>query len=170
MKKIYSGFILPITMIMIASMTVLTLSLMQSIFIYLKLIHQIEKKHDNFYALEATAIRLANAMDHPGRSECTMNLMDPNQMIEMLERHQGCRYTHKNRHYEYLMDDLGIFPCLKIISNHTRYSSHHWLISVVTSSNASVLQLRIAKPYKDISCDGRDEHLINPGVISWRHL
>jgi hypothetical protein len=170
-KQSEKGFILPITMIMIVTMTILTLSLMQSIFVYLKLIHQIEKKHTDFYELESTVLILAELLKTQERSECIMNTMDPNQIIEMLRQHQGCPYIHKNRSYEYLIDDLGIHPCIKIISKQTPYGSHHWLLTVrAASSRSPILQIRLASPDKVVSCQVMDERFITSGVTSWRYV
>lgn len=162
------GFVFPMTLVMLVIMILLTLSLMQSLFFYLKLTQQINKKHADFYALESTALRLAQSMKAKEGNECTMSMMDPNQMIEMLQIHQGCSYTHRNRRYEYLIDDLGLYPCLKIRTIHGLNSSHHWLITVISLSDSSILQLRIAQPVKILSCDEKIEHMIHSGIMSWR--
>lgn len=163
-----SGFLLPMTMLMLATMTLLTLSSMQSIFNDLKLIQHMKMKHENFHELEMTSLVLAQSAIYSQKDECKMNFMDPNEIIHRLQIHQGCSYVNQHRKYEYLINDLGIYPCLKIQLNQAQYSSHHWLITVISLSDSTLLQLRVAQAGNILNCHGKVEQTIHPGVMSWR--
>ena len=156
---------------MIVILAMLVLSLMQAVFLYLKLGNQLAAKHRALYQLEAVANKFV-LMKH-GRlsSDCIMTETDPNQMVDLLLHNQGCSLINNNRQYYYLIDNLGPYPCLQMKVGERIYSSHHWLISVATAApNQVILQIRVAKPIRAIDCEHKDAHLINGGVISWRHL
>ncbi len=152
-------------------MTLLVLSLLQGVFLYIKLNNQVVKNHKNFYQLEAMAYKLAMKKDGLASSDCIMTETNPNQIVDLLLAKQGCTLTDNNQNYHYLIDDLGLYPCLQVQEDKTIYSSHHWLISVATFlPHQAILQLRIAKPDRAITCERPEVHIINSGVISWRYL
>jgi len=161
------GMILLTTIIMIIVLTMLVLTLLQTVFLYIKVNNQVVSKHEALYQLEAVAHRLLMLENDPN---CVITDGDPNQMIELLRDHRGCLFVDNHRQYDYVIDDLGLFPCLHIVSGNTKYSSHHWLITVSMVGQPDILQLRIAKQAREISCYSLEGRQIHQGVISWRKV
>ena len=156
------------TIVMIVVLTMLVLTLMQAIFLYIKVNHQVVRKHDALYALETVAYSL---MISEKNKECLVHIEDPNQVIEQLSHQLGCVIHDNGREYHYLIDDLGVFPCLQIQLDEKIYSSQQWLISVASSPpQQEIMQLRIAKPVMAIACDQGDALQINRGLMSWRRV
>ncbi len=156
------------TSIMIAILTMLVLTLMQAVFLYIKVGNQVVIKHEALYQLEAAAHKLIMANDEPN---CMVTDEDPNQIVDLLLHNHGCLLSDNHRQYYYVIDDLGLYPCLQIVYRKKIYSSHHWLISVATAPpRQDILQLRIAKPVRAMRCDFFEDRQINRGVISWRYL
>jgi len=156
---------------MIVILTMLVLSLMQAVFLYFKVSNQVVKKHEELYQLEAVAYKLAIAKQELLNADCILTDTDPNQVVDMLLHNSGCSLIDNNRQYYYLIDNLGLYPCLQILSDKKIYSSHHWLISVATPPpRQTVLQLRVTEPARPITCELSEMHQIDRGVISWRYL
>ena len=165
-SSIQQGMVLLTTIIMMAIMTLLSLSLMQSTLLSMKVCHQVFTNQDELHQLEAIAYRLAA---RTVASNCLMKEVNPNEMIQIV-LHEGCVLKERGSEYTYLVDDLGVFTCLQRILGKNRYSTHHWIITVAKKNTIPViLQLRIAKPVQLLPCDGEVRRLRGP-VLSWRYL
>lgn len=153
---------------MISIITMLVLSLMQSVLLYVKVSNQVGANHEALYQLEAAAYHLITANYS---SDCIFTGENPNQIVEFLLHNRGCSLIWQHHQYYYLVDDLGLYPCLRAISDKEIQSSHHWLITVFSPTpQPAVLQLRVAKPVRAIQCELSESRQINMGVISWRYL
>ena len=153
---------------MVLILTMLVLSLMQAVFLYSKVSNQVVNKHEVLYQLESVAHQLIMAEHNP---HCESTGEDMNQIIDLLLHNSGCSLTDRHQHYYYWIDDLGIYPCLHIVSGKKINSSHHWLVSVATAPpRQAILQLRIAMPTNIITCGLPEANYIKKGVISWRYL
>jgi hypothetical protein len=154
---------------MINILTMLVLLLMQTVYVYIKASNQVVASHNSFYQLETVARELSL---EPFSADCVLSNEDPNKVIELLAHHNGCLYKTHQRQYYYLIDDLGRFPCLKIIENNEFYGSRHWLITIrsIEESQPFILQLRIAKLGEVMDCQGSDHRQIHSGIVSWRYL
>ncbi len=164
------GLVLFTTMMLTSILTLLVLSLIQAVFLYVKASQQFIHRHQAFYQLEAVAnqLRLSNLLDED--FDCFVEGKNPNEVIELLKRHQGCKKMVGKQSYYYLFEDLGEQACFLIESNHNLFSSHHWLLSVVSmESPIEVLQLRFAKSMSLMPCSDH-ERIISAGILSWRHL
>ena len=161
------GMVLLITVMMISLLTLFVLSLLQAVMLSVKVSHQVVKQHQSFYQLESVATSLLQITPVPA---CMLTNEDPNQIIALLSQQTGCSLIDNHRAYSYLIDDLGLQPCLRVISGHKLYSSHHWLFTIKDTSSGVTLQLRIAKPNPLIPCDEAEVRMINEGMISWRYL
>lgn len=148
---------------MILLVTLLVLSQMKMLFLYIKLSNQIQEQHQDLYQLEAAALKLSRTM---GNESCLRKDENINQMVDQVLNHQGCEWFDDNRQYNYLINDLGLYPCLQINNN----SSHHWLLTIATAStHPLVLQLRIAEAGQKKICKGIEPRSIPAGVITWRY-
>lgn len=162
------GVVLFITITILFILTLLVLSLMQAILVYVKASNQLVQRHRVFYQLEAVANQL-DAFSTDDR-HCMVSEKDPNEVIELLQRQHGCTKVVGQQSYRYLIEDLGVYSCLHIESDTQLQSSHHWLLSIATREAIfEVVQLRIAREVDLAPCDGHS-HIINEGVVSWRHL
>ena len=155
--------ILLTTIIMIVILTMLVLSLMQAVFLYFKVSNQV--------VIEAVAFKLVLEKQNPLHADCTLTDTNPNQVVDMLLHNGGCSLIDNHRQYYYLIDNLGLQPCLQIFLSGKMYSSHHWLLSVATPPpRQTVLQLRVADSARPMTCELSEAHQISPGVLSWRYL
>lgn len=162
------GTILVTTIIMISILTMLTLTLMQTVFIYLKVSQQVVKNHELFYELETIA-RVLSSESYS--LDCLLTNEEPNKVLELLRDHYGCHRVVGKHQYDYLIDDLGYFPCLTIVERGKDYSSHHWLVNVATNTLPQMmLQLRLAKRAGEMDCQSPSKRQIDPGTVSWRYL
>lgn len=156
------------TIVMIVVLSLLVLSLMQAVFLHLKICNQIAKRHEDFYLLEAVANQLSLVKID---ANCMTTTKDPNQVVEQLQHNRGCSFIENGHYFSYLINDLGVIPCLHIMSENESYSSHHWLLTVAAGAlKQEILQLRIAKPVKIMTCKVTQIRHINRGIISWRYL
>ncbi len=161
MKGYPSGMVLLTTMIMLSILTLLVLSLMQGVFLYVKSTRQIVQNHALFYQLE----KVARTLDL-SRLSCVVSGQDPNQLMYLVSRHQGCG----TKQYHYNVQDMGLFPCLQIFTEDKVQGSHHWLVTIANTQQPDlVLQLRFAVAASAGVCE-TGGHLIQPGVVSWRKI
>lgn len=159
-----SGFILLTTMMMIVILTLLVMAPLKSVLLYMKAHKAVIESDQMAYNLEQVAYRLA---DSPFAADCIVNDVDPNEMRYLLQQLK-CSLKHNNKIYYYIINDLGIYPCLKIDVQGVFYSSHHWFIQVLASgSKEQRLNLRIAKPDKALPCELMDQRQIYSGLVSW---
>jgi len=162
------GIVILTTIIMLSILTLLVLSLMQTVLLYIKVSNQVLIRHERFYKLEAAAHQLL-LKNH--QADCVIHYENPNKIMGLSVDGQGCLFVQEKQQYQYLVDDLGLFPCLKMAYGKERQSSHHWVITILSPlPEQAMLQLRIAKPAKAVACGFSDERWINSGIISWRYL
>jgi hypothetical protein len=126
------GFVLFTTILMLAMLTLLVLSLMQAVLLYVKAGNQLTHRHQAFYQLETAAhlLQLSHLANHD--FQCTVENKSPNEVIEHLKHHHGCEKVIGQEAYVYLLEDLGDFPCLQIELEHQIWSSHHWRLTVMS--------------------------------------
>ena len=165
-----NGFILLVTMIIIAVISLLILTSMQHILLYYKAINKQELLHRSFYQFEKVAYQLTHSGFSSINRACIVYADSANQIIQNLLHHQGCSLS--NSSYYYLIEDLGEFPCL--ITNHKgrKYATHHQRISVMQMEEgipSSFLQIRFISVGGTIACFTK-EHSIRLGISSWRYF
>lgn len=159
-----SGVVLLTTVMMIAILMLLVLSLMQGVFLYIKSGNQIVMNHQSVYQMEA----IANKLDL-SKSACVVEGKNPNQLVALLSESRGCLFDDGAHQYRYVLADLGTYPCLQINLGGISYGSHHWLVTLVSIQPPNVvLQLRFTEPAKGTVCELPTARQIYPGVVSWR--
>lgn len=158
------GIVLLTTMMMLVIVTLLVLSLMQGVFLYIKSSHQIMRHHEVFRQMESMATKL-----NLTRAACVVQDKNPNQLIDMLEANQGC--ITGDGAYQYIVDDLGLYPCLQLVVDGVVQGSHHWLVTLAGMKPPKlVLQLRMVEPSDASTCELGMANQIHSGVISWRKI
>lgn len=164
LKQENKGMILPMTLVMVFILTLLVLSLMQTIFFYHKVDLQVEKKHDAFYRLETASHQLIR---RGFSSDCLLEDRSPNANVAYLVDHNTCVFTDDGWDYSYVASDLGVHPCLKINTE----ASHHWLLSIASLRPPfMVLQLRMAEAVGPMPCTSSSSRSIEAGIVSWRFM
>ncbi len=162
------GMVLPITITMIIILTLIVLSLMQAVFLYLKVSNNLISNHEKLYELETIAKQIIKSNN---KLKCITSEQDPNILASLLLQNNGCLINYNKKNYYYLIADLGIYPCLQIRSRSDVFSSHHWLISVITAlPKQKLLQLRMAKSSEFSECLLDDLKIISGGSVSWRYI
>lgn len=163
-----SGFILFATLISLAVFSFLLLSQMQVIFLYHKSYNRYLKKNQAFYQLEAAANHLILTQLKQG--SCQSNELNPNKILSLLKNQKGCPYSYEKLRYFYLVEDLGAFPCLQVLTDNRKYSTRHWRITIKKEGNTPVLQLGFAHLMPLGLCEEGNQKFIHLGLTSWRYL
>lgn len=170
MKRSQKGMVLFMVIVFLAILTTLILTLMQSVFLYIKASNQLVEYHQSFYQLESAANQLQALDLSTIEPQCRLRGKTSNDVIKLLKGGRGCEWMMENQSYAYLLDDLGEYPCLQIKNKQSLMSSRHFLVSVITKDPPyKLLQLRIAKIDGLGICQDK-AIFIDSGVISWRYL
>ena len=166
MKHQQGGMVLLTTIMMIVILTMLVLSLLQSVFLYIKSSNLVMANHQVFHQMED----LANTLDLTNAA-CVVRDKNPNQLVDMLSANQGCVMVEGRRQYRYVLEELGLYPCLQILMDGTLYGSQHWLVTLASMQPPNmILQLRMARPAETHACELSTMPRIYSGVVSWRKL
>ncbi len=151
MKK-QEGLVLLVTIILLSVFSLLLLSNMQQLLLAFKTAENLNITHRSFYYLGLLADNFSHSLPY----QCqTTHINSPYCTLK--------KYGHT---YQYALNDLGLYPCLKIIKENKRYSSHHWLISIHDVDAQKTLHVRIAKPITAGDCFTRVRP-IPEGILSW---
>jgi hypothetical protein len=164
------GMILISTLLMISVLALIVLSQMQLIFLQFKAMSDTISRHRSFRQLEATAYQLV-AERKRVKKECVVPEANDYRLIERLKNKKGCALTIHNEHYQYLMEDLGVYPCMETFINSQRYTTKHTRLTVaLLLDKPLILQLRTANVGKYRVCEGNQPVIVKPGILSWRYL
>ncbi len=148
---------------MLMVMTMLVLSLMQSVRMDLKIQDGFLTFEQSLYQLEFVAQQIVLS-----NTECWKNTTDFHQLSAWVKSKHGCVIEFNRQRYHYIVSDLGSYPCLIIPSSHRIYGSHHWLVTISSTTPPEiVLQIRTAKARPGLACEFSHQHKINAGLISW---
>lgn len=154
---------------MISIVSLLVLACMQHVMLYYKSINGIELAHQDFYQLEHLAMRLM-AKPLIVDSPCVLRQDLPNQVLNDLIHSKGCTLEIGNGTYRYVIEDLGIYPCLIYEVNQQEFATAHYRISVLqlNDKKQAFLQIRYLNAQEGV-CVG-NKRRVNIGVTSWRYL
>jgi hypothetical protein len=165
------GMILIPTMSILVIMTILILTLMKSVYIYSKINTQFIRNGQEFDDFEAAASWLVIHFPKIAPPVCIFSETDPNLIVRLLSHGVGCKLNLSHQAYEYLVDDLGTYPCLKVVIDNRTLATHHWYITIKsTAPPEKMIQIRIAKPSVAVHCESLVSKRINVGITSWRYL
>lgn len=167
--KTVKGMILPMTLVMLALVTLLILAQLQMVFLYYKTMNQELEKKEAAYQLEAAATKILSSIHLVQNQRCITQEQDPNRIVDELKQQQGCIFDYEKQNYRYLIEQLAITPCLQTLIAGKRYSTQHWRLTVMSSGkNEALLQLRVAYPVERQACDLAEPIEIKAGLTSWR--
>jgi len=170
MRHRCNGFIFMVTLCFISVISLLLLTYMQHVMIYQRASTKQEMHHQRFYQMEHLARGLSKASFN---SPCRWQQDVTNGAIEQLKMHGGCLLKLGQDHYRYIIEDLGIYPCLVVEHQGIIQSTHHSRVSLLLEANeehaASALQIRMIHPAGELSC-AQEPRMVTEGVSSWRFL
>lgn len=163
------GIILFNTMMMISLLTLLVLSQMQLIGLQFKAVNHFMYRHQLFERLEAQANRLVLSNDKDGWPiACLIAATLSEKVLQRLQRNEGCHVRDKTQHYNFFVEDFGVFPCMQVSLKGVLYGTRHSRVTILSES--MILQLRVAQPAKHAGCEQREKIHIKTGIISWRYM
>lgn len=172
MKRYEQGFILLVTLLIIAVISLLLLASMQHILLYYKAINKLEALHRSFYHLEDVALQLAQKRFISGEQACMMQEDSANKVIQNLLHQKGCTLVNGLLHYQYFIEDLGEFPCLLTYYEGNKHTTYHRRVSVMNiedENRRSLLQIRFIYVSGIAKCE-KKERMVSLGISSWRYF
>lgn len=165
-KKDCSGFILPTTLIVFALISLVVIANLGQIVLYQKVVSERKVTHHQFYALEHLAVQL---MTNLTQLSCKQSgMVNHDVAIEILIHGQGCLLKDRQVSYHYLIEDLGVYPCLAIIHQNKEEASHHYRLTVLQDDTIKWVQIRVASLGGRSDCLGAKKRIL-PGALSWRY-
>ncbi|WP_165483190.1 type II secretion system protein [Legionella quateirensis] len=162
------------TLCTICVISLLILTCIQHVFLYSKALNRQQYQHQNFYQMEDTLMQLTELQLHLIDQECIIPTKGADKVIGKLVKNEGCLVPGSDKHYRYLIEDLGDYPCVVTQKEGQMLSTHHIRITLLQSPDAynpaaSVLQVRNIKESASESCHG-ETHQVSTGISSWRYI
>lgn len=163
------GFILLTTIMLLSLLSLLVLSEMHTIVLYYKGLNQLTEKRNNFYKMEFLVQQLATK-SWQSEDKCVIHERNFNHIISLLKT-QGCSLQYEGEIYSYLVEELGVFPCVQAVRAQQHFSTKHWRINMLEKgSRQDFLQLRIVRPIVVQPCNQEKINYVPLGITSWRYL
>lgn len=158
-------------MIIVSVLTLLILSLLQSVMLEVKVNRAFKESNLSMQQLELSAYQIVKSNILKQNHHCFTKDKNYNHQVTLLRQRFGCTSIYEKTSYRFLIADLGIFSCLQVLTNDgSMHGTHHWLLSIVEEENQqAVLQIRIALPGEDNVCS-TDNHVIHLGILSLRKV
>ncbi|MFA6301796.1 MAG: type II secretion system protein [Legionella sp.] len=165
-----SGFILVMTLLTVAVISLLVLSSMQHILLFHKAMNTLEQHYQHRVQLESIGMKL---LQKNASTSCVASWDFANKSMQKLLNYEGCRVEDSTARFLYIIEDLGEFPCLLIREKNKVYSSHHKRVSVLLLNEEgradSLMQLRYISAINYLGCT-EEEQEVRPGISSWRYF
>lgn len=168
MKAANQGFIFFLTLSLLSMMSLLLLTSMAHVLLYHKIINKLDERNRDFYALEQVVIKLSQSSFDD--NSCVVPAIGANKTLSLLLHHARCSLSENNKRYQYIIEDLGVLPCLVTMA---KEASHHRRITVGVGreeGGLALMQVRVIQATPAASqCSGMMQ-TIKPGISSWRYL
>lgn len=163
-----SGFILVVSMLLMAAFSLLILNTLHRIACTMRLNEQLNAKHHALYNLEDTARYLQSNLPAISKG-CLMSEQKISNLFFDDLRLQGCTMKYGAANYHYLFADLGVFPCLMIATPGGHRSSHHWSVILAKEGlEGMVMRLRVAVPESISVCSMKMGQTLYSNLLSWQ--
>ncbi|WP_165482638.1 hypothetical protein [Legionella gresilensis] len=169
------GIILLTTGLVLSLVMLLLLAQIELINLHQKAQNQFIIRTQLLQHLENIAFQLIDKINHHNASSlpCIIDKIDPNKVINLVKNQQvGCFITDNNYTYNYVVEDLGLFNCIRIKDhNGGIYPTNQWRLTIaLQEAQTSILQLRFANinSLKLKKC--KQPVIIESGILSWRNL
>lgn len=167
-----NGFVLGMTLILLTIISCTLLYWLDAVWLYRKASFMMEQIQQDRYDLETNAFRLMNLRGHYKRSECIIAAGDPTEILRHIKSLKACQISSGRRHFNYIIENLGSYPCHMLQTEVGWKGSHHWRISMIENKAAAMgLQLRYVSPEPiDIPCENHDLREIHGHILSYRYI
>ncbi len=174
MRNESHGFVFLITLATIFIISLLLLTCMHHVLLYGKAINRQEAQHQRFYQIEDTMRYLVQLKPEMIQKKCMVHGKSANQTMELLAKKQGCTLINAALQYHYLIEDLGVFPCLVVAQEQQLKATRHTRITVLQNADdlhplISILQVRTIKIIDPLPCQ-KEVHKVHQGISSWRYM
>ncbi|MDF1757134.1 MAG: pilus assembly PilX N-terminal domain-containing protein [Legionellaceae bacterium] len=163
MRSENKGFIFITTIVILLVLTMLVISIQNSLYLHIKLTNNLINSHKSFYATEELAVKISNNIENYLMPSCINDNLDMN--IKKIEK-GGCVLEDKERKYNFLIGRIGDYPCLQIKVGDILFSSTHWLIVLAPLGEERLMKIRVATPNTSSSCNAHNFKNINSGIMS----
>ena len=167
--KLQQGMVLVTSLIICLLLSILIFSSMGDISLENKLMSSFINKKNLFYRVEKKSQDIIyNFKNH---QKCISDEQDINYYFD-LKLPFKCMEEKNNINLSYVIEDLGVFPCLKIKVHQQLFSSHLYRINLKSNLEKQQVSLQIvfAEQNEDTqnSCESLLINTINLGKLSWR--
>ena len=170
--KPQQGYILILTLCISAVLSLLMVSSLQHVLLYHNAANRQESSHQRFFQLEYAARKLIKVTKKE-RDDCFYQHNLANLVIQQLINKKGCKLTINTTNYQYLVEDLGEYPCLVTVYRGNHRATHHFRVTILAESTqdkpSSLIQIRVIKHSRQIECLGKRVN-VAPGISSWRYF
>lgn len=157
-----AGFILITTLLLIGIIAGFVLSAMQDLHAFTKEFLDLDSQYSTMMHLENTARAIIVANKN---TPCLRTQDNPNAILAELKR-GGCTYQADKLTFTYLIEDLGLQPCL-LTQIAPPLGAHMFRLTIAL--NNDFLQISWAERSKIEPCSNYALR-IEPGIKSWRFL
>ncbi len=129
-----AGIVLITTLILIGLLALLTLSQLQILLLNYKVLNLASEQQKDFLILEKAAKQLLKQIDRKAHGACSVSKNESVNLDFLFEK-QSCPLVYEKQQFHYLIEDLGVFPCLQIKQDKQIYSTRHFRLSVQSDKN-----------------------------------
>lgn len=178
MKFRQGGIILLMVLLLLGIVSALIVTQLEMVLLHQKATQQFLDRQQVLYTLEQAALQLRASSVHLLQSNCTIAAFkNPNHVIAQFKTKHTCTLTKDKMNYIYLIEDLGIQPCLQTMVKDVPYSTRHWRLTIAQeitqemtheAVNNDYLQIRVAELTNFRLCPTKQVLHIKPGLVSWR--
>lgn len=157
--KHQDGFVLLTTIFMLFVMLLLTLSQWQSLLLFQKMIGRLWQQEDRLLLMDKALEIIWNRYQLHQEEGC----------ITVQEPYQHCQITLKSEQFQYHIELLGLYPCIRQIQGEQQYSTSHIQIVIETTSlPRAMLKARLATRTGLIPCLTHEYRYLSSSLMSWQ--
>lgn len=169
-RTLCQGYILFMTLSLIAIVSLLLLTCMQHLLLYYKAINKQEFYQQELYQLEQIAMHLIQG---PVDLQCVRHQDEANQTIHFVKTDKACVLNVQNNIYRYLVEDMGVQPDWITNKKGTTYfvTRLRLTLSKVVSPAERLVFLQVGYIKSATLASNLDKkQTVEEGVISWRFI
>ena len=169
--KTSKGFVLFIVLLFISILSLLIVSQLELLLLQQRSHHQFFEGQQHRCNMELIAQKIIRAPSEQWPVACCIQgFENPNQIVNQLKNNPICSFREKDSDYHYVIEDLGIEACQRVLQHQQAFNAHHWRISVTpTDKNTPFLQIRfITLAIQKQPCLTQNMMTVTAGVLSWR--
>lgn len=162
-----AGIILLSTICIMAVMSLLIVTSLQQQVLYARVLGRLQAHDKDLYHLEKLGLKLL-AMK---RNACLIKSV-PGENVWAQMPIKGCSVEQADRHYQYLIEDAGIFSCWMINTKDGLKASRHFRLLLRQSDEEGrehYLQLRDIQAVESLEPCEDEKQIIQGGIHGWQY-